>query len=106
MVPPFSPGETAECDSDFLSNANVGGLAKQTDATHATVTINQINFTPQLNVVIWLPNKVTQHVIDHEGRGTTRFRRLSTRQPIRWRSEFAQPYMGKAGGDYRNGFAR
>jgi|HubBroStandDraft_6_1064221.scaffolds.fasta_scaffold219115_1 hypothetical protein len=65
-MPPPTPGEDAECDSDFLSDANVGGLARQTDATHATVKISQIKVTLQLNMTIWTPIKVTQHVIEHE----------------------------------------
>src|SRR5579862_4798838 len=44
-MPPVSPPELAECDSDFLSDASVGGQARQTDATHATVTITQITET-------------------------------------------------------------
>src|SRR5580704_6783910 len=65
-MPPPTPGEDAECDSDFLSDANVGGLARQTDATHATVKISQIKVTLQRNMTIWTPIKVTQHVIEHE----------------------------------------
>src|SRR5579872_2933469 len=56
-MPPPTPGEAAECDSNFLSNAAVGGQAKQTDATHATVTITQVKVTLQLEIIIWLPNK-------------------------------------------------
>jgi hypothetical protein len=65
-LPPLHGGETAECDSNFLSNASVGGETRQTDATHATVTVTQIKVTLQLNVTIWVPTGATQHVIDHE----------------------------------------
>jgi hypothetical protein len=65
-LPPLHGGETAECDSNFLSNASVGGETRQTDATHATVTVTQIKVTLQLNVTIWAPNGATQHVLDHE----------------------------------------
>jgi hypothetical protein len=65
-MPPLTTGEGAECDSDFLSNASVGGQTQQTDATHATVTITQIKVTLQLNITIWVPTGVTQHVIEHE----------------------------------------
>lgn len=65
-MPPLTPGENAECDSDFLSNASVRGESRQTDATHATVTITQIKVTLQLNINIWLPTGATQHVIEHE----------------------------------------
>jgi hypothetical protein len=65
-MPPLAPGENAECDSNFLSNASVRGESRQTDATHATVTITQIKVTLQLNISIWVPTGVTQHVIEHE----------------------------------------
>jgi hypothetical protein len=65
-MPPLAPGENAECDSDFQSNASVGGESRQTDATHATVTITQIKMTLQLIITIWVPAGVTQHVIEHE----------------------------------------
>src|SRR5260370_22425382 len=51
-MPPLAPGESAECDSDFLSNASVRGESRQTDATHATVTITQIKGTPGLKINI------------------------------------------------------
>jgi hypothetical protein len=65
-MPPLAPGESAECDSDFVSNASVRGESRLTDATHATVTITQIKVTLQLSINIWLPTGVTQHVIEHE----------------------------------------
>ena len=65
-MPPLAPGESAECDSNFLSNASVRGESRQTDATHATLTVTQITVTLQLNINIWVPAGVTQHVIEHE----------------------------------------
>jgi hypothetical protein len=65
-MPPLHPGESAECDSGFLSNASVGGRTRQTDATHAIVTVTQIKVTLRLNITIWVPIGVTQHVIEHE----------------------------------------
>jgi hypothetical protein len=65
-MPPLAFGEYAECDSHFLSNASVGGETRQTDATHATVTITRITVTLQLNITTWLPTQVSQHVIEHE----------------------------------------
>jgi hypothetical protein len=65
-MPPLATGENAECDSEFLSNASVGGESRQTDATHATLTITRIKVTLQLNITIWVPAGVTQHVIEHE----------------------------------------
>ena len=65
-MPPLSSGEIAECDSDFRSNARVRGESRQTDATHATVTIMQITMTLELNINIWLPTGSSQHLIEHE----------------------------------------
>jgi len=65
-MPPLAPGENAECDSNFLSNASVRGESRQADATHATVTITELRVTLQLNINIWVPTGVTQHVIEHE----------------------------------------
>jgi len=65
-MPPLASGETAECDSEFLSNASVRGEPRQTDATHATVTITQVKMTLQLNINIWVPAGATQHLMEHE----------------------------------------
>ena len=55
-----------ECDSDFISNANVSGQTRRADATHATLTITQVKVTLQLNLTIWVPADVTPHVTEHE----------------------------------------
>lgn len=65
-MPPLSSGESAECDSDFRSTASVSGGTRQTDTTHATVTITQVKVTLQLNINIWVPTGATQHLIEHE----------------------------------------
>ena len=65
-MPPLAAGENAECDSDFEANASVGGETRLSDATHATVIVTRINVTLQLNITIWLPAGVTQHVVEHE----------------------------------------
>jgi len=65
-MPPLNSGETAECDSNFLSSASVGGETQPTDATHGTVTISRIKVTLHLNITIWVPAGATQHVIEHE----------------------------------------
>jgi hypothetical protein len=65
-MPPLLPGESAQCDSDFMSNASVGGKSRRTDATHATLTVTQIKVTLQLIITIWVPAGVSQHVIEHE----------------------------------------
>ena len=65
-MPPLAPGENAECDSEFRSSASLRGEPRQTDATHATITVTHVNMTLQLNINIWLPAGATQHVIEHE----------------------------------------
>lgn len=65
-MPPLTPGETAECVSDFLADATVSGKTWRTDAAHATVTVSQVKVTLQLNVTIWTPADVSAHVMEHE----------------------------------------
>ncbi|MBZ5660180.1 MAG: hypothetical protein LAO08_07200 [Acidobacteriia bacterium] len=65
-MPPLPSGETAECDTDFQSNASVSGQSVQTDATHATLTITQVKVTLDLIVTVWVPMDASQHVIEHE----------------------------------------
>jgi hypothetical protein len=65
-MPPLHSGESAQCDSDFLSNASVGGSSRRTDATHATLTVTQIKVTLQVFITIWVPTGVSEHVIEHE----------------------------------------
>jgi hypothetical protein len=65
-MPSLNQGENAACDSDFSSNATVAGQTRQTDATHATLTVAHIKMDLQLNVTIWVPNGVTPHVSVHE----------------------------------------
>jgi hypothetical protein len=93
-MPPPTPGEAAECDSNFLSNAAVGGQARQTDATHATVTITQVKVTLQLEIIIWLPIKVTQHVTEHEN-GHRQISEVFYQTADKIAERIAAPYMGK-----------
>jgi len=65
-MPPLAPDELAVCDSNFLSNANVAGEARETDSTHAIVTVTSVSVNLQLNITIWIPSTATQHVIEHE----------------------------------------
>jgi hypothetical protein len=93
-MPPPTPEEEAECDSNFLSNAAVAGQAQQTDATHATVTITQVKVTLQLEIIIWLPNKVTQHVTEHEN-GHRQISEVFYQTADNVADRIAAPYMGK-----------
>lgn len=65
-MPPLAPGESAECDSNFLSRASVRRQPRKTDATHATVTITQVRVMLQLHINIWLPAGATPIVAEHE----------------------------------------
>jgi hypothetical protein len=93
-MPPLAPGENAECDSHFLSSASVRGESRQTDATHATVTITQIKVTLQLNINIWVPTGVTQHVIEHE-EGHRQVSEYYYQTADKLAERIAATYMGK-----------
>jgi hypothetical protein len=53
-------------DSSFLSNATGAGQMRQTDVTHANVTVTHVKMGLQLNVSICVPNGASQHVAEHE----------------------------------------
>jgi len=101
-MPPLSAGENAECVSDFSANANVAGQTRRTDATHATLTITQINVTLQLNITIWVPTGVTQRVTDHED-GHRQISEYYYQNADKLAARIASSYMGRqvqvSGGD-------
>jgi hypothetical protein len=93
-MPPLSSGETAECDSNFLSSASVSGEPQQTDPTHATVTIRHINVTLQLQINIWVPTAATPHVIEHED-GHRQISESYYQSAEKLAASIAAAYMGK-----------
>jgi hypothetical protein len=93
-MPPLAAGENAECDSDFQANASVGGETRLSDATHATVTVTQINVTLQLNITIWLPAGVSQHVVEHEA-GHREISESYYQTADKHAERIAATYMGK-----------
>ena len=93
-MPPLSHGENAECDSNFLSSASVRGESRPTDATHATVTVTQINVTLQLNINIWVPTGATAHVIEHED-GHRQISEVYYQTADKLAARIAATYMGK-----------
>ena len=93
-MPPLAAGENAECDSDFLSNAIVGGKSRKIDATHAALTITQISVTLQLLITIWVPAGVTQHVIEHE-EGHREISETYYQTADKVAEQIAATYMGK-----------
>jgi len=65
-MPPLGQGEEAECDSSFISDANVGGRMRKIDSTNATVTVAQVSVSLQLKITIWVPYGAAQQVMEHE----------------------------------------
>jgi hypothetical protein len=65
-MPPLHSGEQAQCDSNFMSGALVSGETRRTGATTATLTITQVKMKLQLAITIWVPDGVTQKVLEHE----------------------------------------
>jgi hypothetical protein len=93
-MPSMTPGETAECDSNFVSSAVLNGDTHQTDATHATVTITRIKITLQLNITIWTPADVSPHVIEHED-GHRQISEVYYQTADKVAERIAERYMGK-----------
>jgi hypothetical protein len=65
-MPALNPGESAACESNFRSGVSVGGDTQRTGATQATLTVTHVKVDLALDVIIWLPAAVTQHVVEHE----------------------------------------
>ena len=93
-MPELKPPENAVCASDFLSDASVGGQAAPTDATHATLTINRVEVTLQLNITIWVPQNPPQTVVEHE-EGHRQIAEYFYKNADAVARLVAQPYLGK-----------
>jgi hypothetical protein len=93
-MPPLGEGEEAECDSNFISDANVSGRMKKIDSTNATVIVAQVRVTLQLRVTIWIPNGATQHVIEHE-EGHRQISEHYYQSADNVAAEIAAPYIGQ-----------
>jgi hypothetical protein len=65
-MPPLGEGEAAECDSNFISDANVIGQVLRTGAGEGILTVTQVKVMLGLKITIWVPAGVTQQIIDHE----------------------------------------
>jgi hypothetical protein len=65
-MPPLVAPETAECDTNYISDASVSGRSRRLDATHVEVTVTGLKVTLELKINIWLPEGATQQVIEHE----------------------------------------
>ena len=93
-MPTLAYGEEAVCDSNFSSNTSVGGESQKTDATHATVTITKVKMILQLNINIWVPTGVTQHVVEHED-GHRQISEYYYQTADKLAERIAATYMGK-----------
>jgi hypothetical protein len=93
-MPPLGEGEEAECDSNFISDANVSGRMQKIDASNATVTVTQVKVTLQLKITIWVPNGSTQHVIEHE-QGHRQISEHYYESADKVAAEIAAPYIGR-----------
>ena len=93
-MPPLTPGENAECGSDFISNADLSGQTREADATHGTVTVTGIKVELQLNITIWVPADVTQRVIEHE-EGHRQISEYYYQTAEQLAEQIAENYMGK-----------
>jgi hypothetical protein len=93
-MPPLHPGEAAECDSNFLSGAVVGGQPRRTGADTATVTITQIKVTLQLVITIWVPEDVTQKILEHE-EGHRQISESYYATADKLAEQIAAPYIGR-----------
>jgi len=93
-MPPLGEGEEAECDSNYISDANVSGHMQRIDATNATVTVTQVKVTLQLKITIWVPNGATQHVIEHE-QGHRQISEHYYQFADKVAAEIAAPYIGR-----------
>jgi hypothetical protein len=83
-MPPFSPGEAAVCDSNFLAKANVGGEAEPTDSTHAIVIVTQVKVVLQLASPSGRRTE-RRSMYWNTSKGTAKFRNIITRMPTGWR---------------------
>jgi hypothetical protein len=93
-MPPMAPGEEAACESNFKSDASVSGQSQQSDATHATMTITQVKVTLGLDITIWAPPDVTQHVMEHE-QGHRQISEYYYQTADKLAEQIAEQYMGR-----------
>ena len=108
-MPPLGEGEAAECDSNFVSDANVSGRMQKIDSTNATVTVAQVKVTLELRVTIWVPNGATPHVLEHE-EGHRQISEHYYATADRVAAEISAPYIGRqiaiSGADLNGEFRR
>ncbi len=82
------------CDSNFISDAHVAGEARETDSSHAIVTVTGVTVNLQLDITIWVPTTATDHVIEHE-QGHREISEHFYETADRLAAKIAAPYLGK-----------
>jgi hypothetical protein len=93
-MPPLAPGESAECDSNFLSSASVRGETRKIDIMHATLSVTGVKVTLQLNINIWLPTEAAQNMVEHE-EGHRQISEYSYQTADKLAERIAAGYIGK-----------
>ena len=101
-MPPLAAWEEAECDSNFVSNANVKGRTEMVDGTHGVVTVTDVKVTLQLAINIWVAEGAAKRVIEHE-QGHRRISEHYYETADQVAEQIAATYLGKqvsaSGGD-------
>src|SRR5260370_37038156 len=93
-MPPLAAWEGAECDSNFVSNANVKARTEMVDGTRGAVTVTQVRVTLQLTINIWVPEAATAHVIENEqGHRQNSVHYYETADKVA--EQIAEAYLGK-----------
>ena len=93
-MPPLHAGEQAQCDSNFGSTAVVSSQTRRTSSTSAVVAITQVKMTLQLGITIWVPDGVTQKVLEHE-EGHRQISESYYATAEKLAQHVSAPYMGK-----------
>src|SRR5882724_7420758 len=93
-MPPLAKGETAECDANFLSSANVRGETRKIDAMRATLTVTGAKVTLQLKINLWLPIGAPPILIDHE-EGHRQIAEYSYQTADKLAERIAASYLGR-----------
>ena len=93
-MPPLSPGEEAECDSNFISNATVKGQPEKIDAIRAVVRVTGVRVALQLDINLWVPQGATQHVMEHE-QGHRQIAQHYYQRADKIAGQIAATYLGK-----------
>jgi len=65
-MPALAAWEQAECDSNFVSDANVKARTEILDPTHGVVIVAELKVTLQLTINIWVPEGAAENIIEHE----------------------------------------